>query len=114
MRYSISRLPLVLTATVTLVCGGCGGSAIKRDAKQLKSKCGVVQGQVVSEDQARCIARLHGVEEKRNCPLEVDRPEEFGEPVYRIRESCNGLGLVVSHTTGRVLAVVAGDDVVYE
>ena len=105
---------MVLCAVLALTCAACGGSALKRDAKQLKNKCGVVQGQVVSEEQARCIARLHGVEDKRSCPLEVDRPEDYGEPVYRIRESCNGLGLVVSHTTGRVLAVVAGGDVVYK
>jgi hypothetical protein len=45
--------------------------------------------------------------------MEVDRPDGFGQPVYRVRESCNGLGAVVAESSGRVLAIVSGDEILY-
>lgn len=86
------------------------GSAIKRDAKRLKRKCDVVQGTEVSEEQARCIARLYGIKQTKSCPLEVDRTDDFGQPAFRIRESCSGVGVFVAESTGRVLAVLTGVD----
>jgi len=92
---------------------GCGGSAIKKDTKQLKKKCDVIRGNPVSEEQARCIAKLFGIEDEKSCPMEVDRPETFGQPVYRVRESCNGLGAIVAESSGRVLAIVSGDEILH-
>jgi hypothetical protein len=83
---------------------------MKRDAKRLKSKCDVVQGTQVSEEQARCIAELYGIKHTKSCPMKVDRSDDFGQPAFRIRESCSGVGVFVSESTGRVLAVLTGDD----
>jgi hypothetical protein len=109
-RPSTPLLALVLAAALA----GCGGSAIKRDTRRLHSRCDVVRGTAVSEEQARCIAKLYGVKDKKRCPVQVDRPHDFGASVYRIRESCNGLGVVVAESSGRVLALVAGDEILYE
>jgi hypothetical protein len=98
---------LVLALLATLA--SCG-SAVKRDARRLKSKCDVVQGTAVSEEQARCIARLYGIQGGNDCPLEIDRSDDFGKPAYRIRESCSGVGVFVAESTGRVLALLTGDD----
>jgi hypothetical protein len=103
----------LLALTLAGAQAGCGGSAIKRDARRLEKKCDVVRGARVSERQARCIAELFGVEDKKGCPMEVDRPDGFGEPVFRVRESCNGLGAVIAEADGRVLAFVSGDDILY-
>lgn len=110
MRQSSGRLfALILAIGLVATLTSCG-SAIKRDAKRLKSKCDVVQGTAVSEEQARCIAEIYGVKHKRSCPLEVDRSDDFGQLAFRIRESCSGVGIFVAESTGRVLAVLTGDD----
>ena len=103
----------VLAALLVAALFGCGGSAIKRDTKRLKSKCNVVRGDPVAEEGARCIARLHGIQNKKSCPMEVDRPTDFPESVFRVRESCNGLGVIVAESNGRVLAIVAHDEILY-
>jgi hypothetical protein len=108
-RWAASVLALLLVGSLV----GCGGSAIRKDAKQLKSKCDVVRGNPVSEEEARCIAKLFGIKDEKGCPMEVDRPDTFAEPVFRVRESCNGLGAVVAESTGRVLAIVSGDEILY-
>jgi hypothetical protein len=104
-RLFASMLAITVIATLT----SCG-SAIKRDAKRLKSRCEVVQGTQVSEEQARCIAKLYGIKQTKSCPLEVDRSDDFGQPAFRIRESCSGVGVFVAESTGRVLAVLTGVD----
>ncbi len=103
----------VLAALLVAAVVGCGGSAVKRDTKRLKSKCNVVRGDPVAEHGARCIARLYGIQDKQNCPMEVDRPADFRESVFRVRESCNGLGVIVAESNGRVLAIVAYDETLY-
>ena len=103
----------VLAALLVAALFGCGGSAVKRDTKRLKSKCNVVRGDPVSEEGARCIAKLYGIQNKKNCPMEVDRPADFPESVFRVRESCNGLGVIVAESNGRVLAIVAYDEILY-
>jgi len=108
-RWAAAILALLLAGSLS----GCGGSAIKKDAKQLKRKCDVVRGNPVSEEQARCIAKLFGIKDEKSCPMEVDRPDTFGQPVYRVRESCNGLGAVVAESSGRVLAIVSGDEILH-
>ncbi len=114
MRLLLQRWSVPVLA-VTLLAGipACGGSAIKRDTKRLKNKCNIVRGDPVSEEQARCIGRLFGVKNRKRCPMRVDRPDSFPEPVYRVRENCDGLGIVIAASDGRVLAIVAGDDVLY-
>ena len=107
-----SLLPLLLATLLVAGLAGCGGSAAKKDARRLGRKCGLVQGNPVTADDARCIARLWGLKSSDNCPIEVELIEGYAEPVYRVHE-CEGLGLLVSGSTGRVLAVVSGDDVVY-
>ena len=69
----------------------------------------MVRGSAVTEAQARCIAGIYGVKDKRSCPVEVDRPDGFSGPVYRVLESCNGLGVIVEESSGRVLDIVARD-----
>jgi len=108
-RWVAAVLALLLVGGLS----GCGGSAIKKDTKRLKKKCDVVRGTPVSEEQARCIATLFGIKDEKSCPMEVDRPETFGQPVFRVRESCNGLGAVVAESSGRVLAIVSGDEILY-
>lgn len=110
MRQSTERLFALTIAIGLVVALASCGSAMKRDVKRLKSKCDVVQGSQVSEEQARCIAEIYGVKHKRSCPLEVDRSDDFGQPAFRIRESCSGVGIFVAESTGRVLAVLTGDD----
>ena len=96
-----TRLTLLSLAVAALMVTwtGCGGSALKRDANKLKNKCGVVSGQPVTADEARCIAMLFGVKDKGSCPVEIDEPDEFSEPVYRVRESCNDLGVLVAKSS---------------
>ena len=101
-----------LLALALLAAPGCG-SAVKKDVKRLKNKCNVVHGNPVSAEQARCIAGVFGIQEKKSCPAEVDRPTGFPEPVYRVRESCNGLGVVVAESSGRVLAIMRYDEILY-
>jgi hypothetical protein len=101
------RLALVAPLFVAVVA--CGGSAVKKDAKRLKSRCDVVRGSAVTEDQARCIAGIYGVKHTKSCPMEVDRPVGFSGPVFRVLESCNGLGVIVEAESGRVLDIVARD-----
>jgi hypothetical protein len=103
----------ILAVLAAAALSACGGSAVKRDAARLETRCDVVQGQAVTEEQARCIARLFGVVESERCPLEVDRPERFARPVFRVRESCSGLGVIVSEADGRVLALTSGDRILY-
>ena len=108
-RLSAPVLVVMLAAAVP----GCGGSAIKKDTRLLKNMCSIVRGDPVSEEEARCIGKVYGIKNKKSCPLEVDRPGGFREPVYRVRESCNGLGVVVAESSGRVLAIVADDEILY-
>ena len=105
---------IIFALLLTVAAGACGGSATKRDARRLENKCGVASGAAVTEDQARCIAEIYGVQHKKKCPMEVDRPDGFGGPVYRVRESCNGLGVVLLEANGRVVALVSGDEVLHE
>ncbi len=100
-------------AMMFVAASGCGGSAVKRDTKRLKSKCKLVRGDPVSEEGARCIAKLYGIQNKKNCPMELDRPADFPESVFRVRESCNGLGVIVAESNGRVLAIVTYDEILY-
>jgi hypothetical protein len=104
-----SLLGRVLVVALLVTLASCG-SALKRDAKRLKNKCDVVQGNEVTEEQARCIAKIYGLEETKNCPLEIDRSDDFGAPAYRVRESCSGVGVFVAESTGRVLAILPGVD----
>jgi len=110
MRQSVGRLFALMLAIVSIATLASCGSAMKRDAKRLKSKCDVVQGTQVSEEQALCIAEVYGVKHKQSCPLEVDRSNDFGQPAFRIRESCSGVGVFIAESTGRILAVLTGDD----
>jgi hypothetical protein len=110
MRRAAGRLFALTLAIVLIVTLTSCGSALKRDAKRLKNKCDVVQGFPVSEQQARCIAQIYGIKQASGCPLEVDRSDDFGQPAFRIRESCSGVGVFVAESTGRVLAVLTGDD----
>ena len=100
---------LAFVAALLVAVAACGGSAIKKDAKRLKSRCDVVRGSAVTEDQARCIAGIYGVKNSKSCPMEVDRPDGFSGPVFRVLESCNGLGVIVEESSGRVLDIVARD-----
>jgi len=102
-----------LAALLVAALFGCGGSAVKKDTKRLKNKCDIVRGDPVSEKGARCIAELYGIKDKKTCPMEVDRPTDFPESVFRVRESCNGLGVIVAEANGRVLAIVAYDEILY-
>ena len=106
------RALIVLGMAALLVTAGCGGSAAKKDARRLQDKCGVVQGRPISIEQARCVARLWGLEGTKSCPIEIEPLEGYPETVYRAHE-CGGLGLLLSGSTGRVLAVISGDEVVY-
>ena len=109
------RLPAALLAMVLVAAPvGCGGSAYKKDARQLEKICDVVRGNPVDEGQAICIGRLYGIKKKRNCPIEVDSPGDFGVSVFRIRESCSGLGVIVAESSGRVLALVSNDEIIHE
>lgn len=107
------RVGRVLAALLVAALTGCGGSAVKQDTKRLKNKCDVVRGDPVSMEEARCIAKLHGIKDKQSCPVEVDRPADFRESVFRVRESCNGLGVIIAESSGRVLAIVAYDEILY-
>ena len=109
--YQMRRLFLVAILLATLA--GCGGSAVKKDVKRLKNKCDVVAGSSVSEEGARCIAKIYGIQNKKSCPMEVDRPDSFAQAVFRVRESCNGLGVVIAESNGRVVAIVAYDEILY-
>ena len=108
-----SRTGRILVALLVAALSGCGGSAVKKDTKRLKNKCDVVRGDPVSAEDARCIAKLHGIKDKKSCPMEVDQPADFPESVFRVRESCNGLGVIVAKANGRVLAIVAYDEILY-
>ena len=103
----------LLAALLVAALFGCGGSAVKKDTRRLKSKCNLVRGDPVSEQGARCIAGLYGIQNKKSCPMEVDRPADFPTSVFRVRESCNGLGVIVAESNGRVLAIVAYDEILY-
>lgn len=108
------RAALVLPLALALVLAGCFGSALKRDARRLRRQCDVVEGRPIDERQARCVARIYGIEDRDDCPMEVERPEGWGEPVFRVQESCLRLGVIIAASTGEVLAIVAGDDVLYD
>ena len=114
MRSYLQRvsMPLLAALLVATLCG-CGGSAFKKDTTRLKKRCDIVRGDPVSEENARCIARLYGVRNTKSCPMKVDRPDSFPRPVYRIRESCTGLGVVLAESSGRVLALVADDEILH-
>ena len=103
----------LLAALLVAALFGCG-SAVKKDTNRLKSKCNLVPGDPVSEEGARCIAELYGIQNKKNCPMEVDRPTDFPASVFRVRESCNGLGVIVAESNGQVLAIVAYDEILYQ
>jgi len=103
--FMTTRSRTLLAAALLLAVYGCGGSAIKKDTRRLERKCGVVPGQPLAETQARCIGRLYGLQETKRCVTEVDRPAGFHEPVYRLRESCSGIGVVIAESDGRVLAL---------
>ena len=113
-RSWIQRLTLpVLAIVLVVMLPGCGGSSFKKDARRLKALCDVVRGYPVTEQQAICIGNVFGVKKKKGCPIEVDNPDTFAEPVYRVRESCTGLGVVVGASNGRVLALVSNDEILY-
>jgi hypothetical protein len=98
---------------LALVCTACFGTAARRDRRELRERCGV-SGSPVDEQQARCIAEVFGVQDKARCPMRVERQERNEGPVYRVFEDCTGLGVLVEEATGRVVAVVRGDRLVYE
>ena len=114
MRAASKRLPaLLLLTTLVAAVGACGGSATRKDTRRLKNKCGLVHGNPVSTEGARCIAKLWGIKDSKRCPMQVALIEGYPEPVYRAHESCSGLGVLVAGSTGRVLAMVSGDEVLY-
>jgi hypothetical protein len=112
MLVAMRRALIVVGMAALLATAGCGGSAAKKDARRLQGKCGVVQGNPISAEQARCIAQLWGLEGSNSCPIEVEPIEGYPETVYRAHE-CGGVGLLLSGSSGRVLAVLSGDEVVY-
>ena len=83
---------------------------LKFNEQRLQKKCGVDGRTELTRDQARCMARLAGLRDKKKCPLEIAGIElgESGVPAWIVEEGCGELALTISRADGRVLVVRAG------
>ena len=104
---------MISVAVLAASAVACGGSALKKDARRLKSKCDVVRGDPVSEEDALCIGKIYGIVERRDCPIEIERVDNFPVPAFRVVESCSGLAVIVAEPNGRVLALMSGDEIIH-
>ena len=104
---------MVSVAALAASIIACGGSAIKKDTRQLEKKCDIVRGDPVSEEDALCIGKIYGIIERRDCPIEIDRVDSFNVPAFRVLESCSGLAVIVAEPTGRVLALMSGEEIIH-
>jgi hypothetical protein len=93
---------------LALIAAGCAGRPLKFDESKIERKCGVEPGVEIVEDQARCIARLAGLRDKKRCPLVTNREDGASGPVLRVAESCGTAALHLAGN-GRVVAVELGE-----
>jgi len=99
---------LVSSVLALLVLGGCG-RRLGFDVERLHRKCGIVSGVELDARQARCVARVAGLRDRRKCPLELTEHETAHGTVFRARESCAEVGLEIDARTGRIVAVELGE-----
>jgi len=91
---------------------GCS-RPLKFNEKRIRNKCEISDAVELTPDQARCVGRLAGLKDKRDCPLQVHEVAHgaSAQPAYDVRDSCGGIGLRVIKADGRVVAVEVGDAV---
>jgi len=92
-----------------LVSPACLGKGLKYDAERLQRKCKLTAGVDVTEDQARCIAKVAGLKQGRKCPFEVEAlTDETRRSVYDVRESCSGISIRIDRSSGEIVGVDFG------
>ena len=107
-------LPLLAGALALLLTTSCGGGKqLKFNPAAIRSKCDVMHGVELTEQQALCIAGLAGLKNKKKCPSEISesRDPADGAAAYLIRENCSEVALWIARASGRVVAVELGDAV---
>jgi hypothetical protein len=106
---------LVLFVAMVLAASCATGKKLGFDAAAIRERCAVERGVELTEEQALCIAALAGLKNKKKCPSEVSETTDpaDGSPVYRVRESCAEVGLLIARADGRIVGVELGDSVAY-
>jgi len=107
------RTPAPWTVVLLLAClvtPACLGKGLRFDAQRLQRKCRLAEGEQVTLDQARCIAKVAGLKEGRKCPFEiVESVDEDRGPTYDVQESCSGIGIRIARASGEIVGVDFGE-----
>jgi hypothetical protein len=114
-RSAASTLTLLLIVATALATSCATGKKLGFDADAIRERCAVERGVELTEEQALCIAGLAGLKNKKKCPSEVSEATDpaDGSPVYRVRESCAEVGLLIARADGRIVGVELGDSVAH-
>lgn len=100
----------VVLLLTCLVAPACLGKGLKFDAERLQRKCTLAQGEPVTLDQARCIAKVAGLKEGRKCPFEIVESNDVkAGPAYEVRESCSGIAIRIAKASGEIVGVDFGE-----
>ncbi len=110
-------ITLLLILFIFLPGSGCAGPKLRLEpqAETIQEQCGVQRDQIVSREQAICIAMRAGLEEGVAVwNTKEDRYKKSGEKVWIIRNTLeraaqgkepHGISITISKRDGRILAI---------
>ena len=97
----------LLLGLAAWTCSACWGvRPLRFDATRIRAECGSVGAGGLSEEQARCIAELAGLKDKKRCPLELRLSDD--ERSWHARESCSAMALRIDRDDGSIVEVELG------